>query len=99
MRGAHSANEYWKQGEHGKAVIDYELDEDGIVNLLEAVLDRAGKDYMNELPIDGNITKQQREIETFIRTIYGKDKAQGIIDRLRRQHPYLNKPNNSRRRK
>lgn len=91
MRGEKNFTEEWAAGAYGRAVIDYELDDDGIINLLEAILYRAGQDYMNELPIDGNITPEQRKIESFVRMMYGSEKGQGIIDTLRRNHPLLNK--------
>lgn len=84
-------NTKWGIPCRGNAVIDYELDEDGMVNLLEAVLRKAGADYYDEIPIDGNLTNEQRKIERFIRMIYGSKKGQGIIDTLRRTHPLLNR--------
>ena len=96
-KGCGRAYVEWGIPSKGNAIIDYELDEDGIFNLLEAILYRAGQDYMNELPIDGNLTLEQRKIERFIRTIYGNTKAQGIIDTLHRNHPLLNKQKKKKR--
>lgn len=89
MKGKWNPSQEWKVNKTGKAIIDYELDDDGVINLMEAILIRAHDDYMNELPIGGTLTTEQRRIESFIRRCYG-DKADGVISKLRHQHPRLN---------
>lgn len=69
--------------------IDYELNSDGVINLLEAFLVRCRIDYLNGVP--NSRRDDEKEIEKALIVMFGGEKGGEMINELKRQKTHENR--------